>query len=162
METNDTFKEDLLAVLFHLRISQLMLTVLRDNTHYKDNIEYYKIRKKASEPLHKLDWYIETSLRILNDPELKAELDSRDDKLSNIANMAEYIARHDGDITNEINFMMSTHWRKDFMWRCWQEAQKQTADVIPSRMAFENWYHKVFPNNITSLSKPANEHIHGS
>lgn len=162
METNDTFKEDLLAVLFHMRISHLMLTILRDNTHGADNPGYKQIKRLVKKPLHKLDWFIGVALKITDDPELKHELENRDDKLSNIANIAEYIAAYEGDITNEINFMMSTHWRKDFMWKCWQSAQKETADVTPNRGAFEQWYLKMFPNNITSLSKPANESIHRS
>lgn len=152
--SKDTFREDLLALLFHLRVSQLMISAVRTDDYTDDKTR--TIRRLAKEVHMKMDWFVGVVGKILDDPSVVKELNSRDDKIINILNLIQFVTDFKGDLSNEFDFLTSMENRKDFFWQAWKKGWESSADhgtVRPQRIydEFQEWYSKTFASNIQSL-----------
>lgn len=147
--SDDTFREDLLTLLFHLRISQLMITIMTQNVHV-DTPERRAIKRLSKEVFAKMDWYVGVVNKILQDPDIVQELAVRDDKLANIANISQFVASYQGDLSNEMDLLTNSSWRKELFRDAWTRGAEYMRTPTDYE-GFELWYNSIFPNNITSL-----------
>lgn len=140
-----------------------MITVLREGSHARDNDNTKLLRRIVKEPFQKIEWFVGVALKVMGE-RMRQDLETRDDKVANIANMVDLIASMEEDVTNAVDLLTSKSRHKEIFWDAWRKGWESSADhggVRPGRIydEFEQWYKKAFPNNISSLQKPTNELI---
>lgn len=129
--TIENFRDDLVRLMFHSRITELMALNVHKSPLRGDTMVDKVIKTGAQSVYNKLGHFMLTVSTmapanavegaILED--ISEDMDPFGHKMNNIANVTTIIARSKRDYTDRIDFVFSKARQKDILKRCWKAAK---------------------------------------
>jgi hypothetical protein len=144
--TDEHFRDNLVRMLFFTELTRLMVTLFQDTAVVKQH-EYKQLRRFCKEVHTKLEWFRSTVRKMAgeNGERIDEEITMDGDKVSNIAELADFIARN-GDVSKEVVLLTSKSQRERLFFAAWKQSRVSLSDQMPmDTEAFKAWYLSEFP-----------------
>lgn len=155
----DQLSDELMSVVLHLRVSQLMMNIFRENPIIQEASEdlpailkahVREVNELSERMIRKVEWFTNKTGRLLGDK--NAELYARYTNLSgdivaNICNLTGYVVdRPRKDINNQVDLLVNAGRRKEMFRNAWRVAIESEGrkwnDLDTTR--FDAWYNTQF------------------
>lgn len=143
------FRDDLVRMLQFMRITQLMITSFHSSELVKTDKTLKPIKRFSQEVFGKLEWFQTVVKKMAgeNAPVLDSLLDMEGDKINNIAELSDFIASKEADISNEVDLMVNAHRRKEIMKNLWVASRTTFSPKMQLDLDdFDKWYGEQFPS----------------
>lgn len=147
----DLLATDLMRAMIHLEIARTEIEQL--NTYrlpkaMKDLSSFSKeLHSKLDQANKKIRWFVSVVKKMLgteNSTVLDENLAIDSSRLCNIAQLSGWVVDTPGDLTNDIDLLLSKTRRKELMLRAWKTALGKPELSADEQNRFSSWYNANF------------------
>lgn len=143
----DLLATDLMRMLLHLEIARAEIEQLHTYRLPKGMRDLTSFSKELISKLNQADkkarWFISIVKKMIglgNTEVLNEQLSIDSHKLNNVAQLTEWVVDTPGDLSNDIDFLISKTRRRELLLRSWKAAFNKPELSAEEQHRFDRWY----------------------